>query len=51
MRIFLGGSGDARLSLWLLWLLKAISLTFYNDRKVIFAGDWLASLLADAGLF
>ena len=51
MRIVLGSGGDARLSLRLLWLLKATALTFRNDRKTIFAGDWLARLLADADLF
>lgn len=51
MRIILGGGGDARLSLRLLWLLKATALTFHDDRKAILAGDRLARLLADADLF
>ena len=51
MRIILGSGGDARLSLRLLWLLKATALTFHGDRKAILAGDRLARLLADADLF
>ena len=51
MRIVLGSGGDARLSLRLLWLLKATALTFHDDRKAILTGDRLARLLADADLF
>ena len=50
-RIVLGSGGDARLSLRLLWLLKATALTFHEDRKAILNGDHLARLLADADLF
>ena len=51
MRIVLGSGGYARLSLRVLWLLKATALTFHKDRKAILNGDHLARLLADADLF
>ena len=51
MHIILGSGEDARLSLQLLWPLKATALTFHEDRKAILASDCLARLLADADLF
>ena len=51
MRIVLCSGGDSRLSLRLLWFLKATALTFHKDRKAILNGDHLARLLADADLF
>ena len=51
VRIVLGSGRDARLSLRLLWLLKATALTFHDDRKAILTGDRRARLLAAADLF